>query len=477
MDAQRARVQLDVDPQSAGPPPAPRPEDPFCIALLGNFSARSDTPLAGRTALPVDRDDLDERLSAFAPELRIDLGGGIAGRFTFRSLEDFHPDRLWATAPLFRALREAHAHRSEHAPAAEQTRPVSPPEPESLLRGSLLDRMLDASGTEPARQPTDPLEAYVHRIVAPHLVRDEDASEAARRQEIESIATAALRATLHDPAFRSLEALWRGVDFVVRRLETGPSLRVYLIDVSRAEIDADAANGGSDFAELLATTSRSLPGGAGWAVIAADWSFAPGDAPTLAYLARIAAANGAALIAAAHPALAGIESFATLPDGARETDDRAWHALRRTRDAAHVGLAVPRILLRVPYGEDAEPCETIPFEELDEDPQHEEFLWGSPAFACALLLGEAFAHAGWRMRPGMRLDLDRLPLFTYTRAGESTLLPCAESLMTDRLAGQLLDCGLMPFASIRHGDTARLVRFQSIASPLTALRGGWDRGG
>jgi type VI secretion system protein ImpC len=79
------------------------------------------------------------------------------------------------------------------------------------------------------------------------------------------------------------------------------------------------------------------------------------------------------------------------------------------------------------------------------------------------------------MRPGMRLDLDRLPLHTYTHDGETTLLPCAESLMTDRLAGQLLDCGLMPLASIRHGDTARLVRFQSIASPLTALRGPWDR--
>jgi type VI secretion system protein ImpC len=477
MDAQYARVRLDVDPRGRGTPPVPQPDDPFCIALLGDFSGRASAgpPLVDRRAIPIDRDDLDDRLASLAPELRIDLGGGIAGRFAFRSLDEFHPDRLWASAPLFRALREAHAHREESA-SADPPEPAAPlPAPESLLRGSILDRMLDASSTTTSPAPADPLEAYVHRIVAPHLVPDEDSHQAARRQEIESIATAALRATLHDPAFQALEARWRGADFVVKRLDTDASLRVFLLDVSYADIAADAAVDGSAFATLLDRTAQALPGNAGWCVLAADWSFAPGDARTLGHSARAAARYGAAFLAAADPALAGIASFATLPDAARETGDPDWHALRRQHDAHHAGLALPRILLRTPYGQHADPCDTIPFEEMTPTPNHRDFLWGSPAFACAVLLGQSFQEAGWRMRPGMRLDLDRLPLHTYTHDGETTLLPCAESLMTDRLAGQLLDCGLMPLASIRHGDTARLVRFQSIASPLTALRGPWDR--
>ena len=46
-------------------------------------------------------------------------------------------------------------------------------------------------------------------------------------------------ALLHHPAFRQLEAAWRGVDFLVRRLETGASLKLFLIDVSQEELQAD----------------------------------------------------------------------------------------------------------------------------------------------------------------------------------------------------------------------------------------------
>ena len=79
---------------------------------------------------------------------------------------------------------------------------------------------------------------------------------------------------------------------------------------------------------------------------------------------------------------------------------QAWQALRNLPEAAYIGLALPRFLLRLPYGADTEPVEAFDFEEMSSPFDHESFLWGNPGFACALLLGQAFSLNGWQLRPG-----------------------------------------------------------------------------
>ena len=48
-----------------------------------------------------------------------------------------------------------------------------------------------------------------------------------------------MRAVLHQPDFQNAESLWRGVDFLLRRLETSHQLQVHLIDLSAEELAAD----------------------------------------------------------------------------------------------------------------------------------------------------------------------------------------------------------------------------------------------
>jgi type VI secretion system protein ImpC len=79
------------------------------------------------------------------------------------------------------------------------------------------------------------------------------------------------------------------------------------------------------------------------------------------------------------------------------------------------------------------------------------------------------------MRPGQEIDVTGLPLHTWRSLSGPEIQPCAECLMTDRLANALMDAGPMVLATIKHGDTARLVRFHSLASPLRALQGPWVR--
>ena len=62
----------------------------------------------------------------------------------------------------------------------------------------------------------------------------------------------------------------------------------------------------------------------------------------------------------------------------------------------------------------------------------------------------------------------------YTVEGEPRSKPCAEVLMTQTAAEEMLEKGIMPLATIKEQPVVRLVRFQSIADPPTALAGRWN---
>ena len=105
--------------------------------------------------------------------------------------------------------------------------------------------------------------------------------------------------------------------------------------------------------------------------------------------------------------------------------------------------------------------------------EHESYLWGHPALACACLLAEAFARDGWRMRPAGG-EIGGLPAHVCQRDSEPELKPCAEVLLTESAAAILMERGFMALASIKGTDRARLVRFQSVAKPNAPLAGKWQ---
>ncbi|RPJ75788.1 MAG: type VI secretion system contractile sheath small subunit, partial [Desulfobacteraceae bacterium] len=156
-----------------------------------------------------------------------------------------------------------------------------------------------------------------------------------------------------------------------------------------------------------------------------------------------------------------------------EEDRKAWHALRALPEAACLGLVLPRLLLRLPYGSETDPVERFELEEMSAEPAHEDYLWGNPCWACAYLLGYAFSHYGWGFRPGVFQEIGGLPLHTYEADGEVRLTPCAEVWLTEHAAEKILEQGIMPLISFRDLDRVRLARFQSLADPPAALAGRW----
>jgi len=439
---------IDVRLEAESEPRPGRVEDdtPFRVLLAADFSGRAarglvetGAALGERKAFRVDLDSLDATIARLEPQVRLRDGDVIR----LRELDDLLPDTLFARIARFATLKDA-------SDADAKRRTTSRP------AAGLLDRILDG-----APQEESPVE------------------EAGCDGPTEL-----MRTILGNGTFRTLETAWRGVDFLLRRLDVDGPLALYLVDLSPEELRADLL-AGDDLAKtglhrLLVEKTVGTPGAHPWAAFVVLGSFGASatDAEALGRLAKIASKAGTAVLAGAEPGLLGCASLAATPDPDDWTEPagagaEAWAALRRLPEANYVGLALPRLLLRLPYGKETNAVEAFDFEELSSPPSHEEYLWGSPALALALLLGEAFLEDGWSLRPGSAQEISGLPFALVTDDGEKHAVPCAETLFTVRAAQAVTEKGLMPIVTMKGTDTVRLAIFQSIAEPYAALAGPW----
>lgn len=501
-------IRLDVETGRQRAAIERKPDSPFRIALLGDFSGRAGrgicetgAKLASRRVISIDRDNFDEVLARIAPQLRLPLAGGGEVALQFKEIDDFRPDALFEGVDVFRKLKELRARLADSrtfaeaaaelgagiGPAAEAVRPVEAPNaPTTAAGGSLLDQIVVGSGSRPLAAPVrrpDELREYVRQLVEPHLVPGADPRQPELLAKVDAASGDALRNLLHHPAFQALEAAWRAALFLVRRVETDANSKLYLTDVSKAELAADLASAEdlrlTGVYKLLVEKSVETAGAEAWSVLAGNFTFEPTreDALLLARLATIARAAGAPFIGGAGPQVLGFASFGEMPETrkwAGPSDAQAWSALRALPQAAYVGLAMPRFLLRLPYGKHTDPVERFAFEEMPSGTgEHESYLWGNSSLLCALLLAQSFSEAGWQMRPGMHQDVDGLPLHVFKRDGESMAKPCAEALLTEPAIQRMLELGVMPLVSPVGRDAVRLVRFQCLADPPAPLAGPW----
>jgi type VI secretion system protein ImpC len=491
----------------------PSREIPFCVAILGDFSGRSNrgiseaiTPGKRRTVL-VDRDNFDEVLSRSGAEIQLAIGDGSL-HLPLSELDDFHPDRIFQHLEAFSKLRELRSRLSDPStfqeaaqelglrspssisePRRTNTLPTVAPSAARLASGSLLDETIEQTESRVAedryRRKPDTIREFAEQVAAKHLASTPDARQPEILAVIDRGIGALMRAVLHNRDFQALEALWRATFMLVRRLETGSELKLYLIDVSKEELAADLT-AEMDLRDtgtyrLLVEQSVETQGAEPWALIVGNYSFgsSTSDLAVLSRMAGIAHRAGAPFLAAANARLLGCDSLASSPhprDWKMPQElVRAWAELRRRPEADSVGLALPRFMLRLPYGKKTSPLESFDFEEFPEEPAHEDYLWANPAFAVTLLLVQSFSEIGWEMRPGTATEINGLPLHVYKRNGESESKPCAEILLSEDAAERLLEEGLIPLVSYKDRDLLRIVRLQSIADPLRGLAGRWGK--
>ena len=129
-----------------------------------------------------------------------------------------------------------------------------------------------------------------------------------------------MRTVLHHPAFQGLEAAWRGLSFVVDRLETDSQLQLYLLDLPKSELSADLLHGddlqSTELYRLLVHEAVRTPGAHPWAVVGGVYTFdrTTEDVAMLERIASVCKEAGAPFLAAASPGIVGCPSFGTTPD-------------------------------------------------------------------------------------------------------------------------------------------------------------------
>lgn len=437
-------------------------EKAFRILILGDFGADASRPLL------VDRDNF-ERVMEQSKAL---VSLPTVGEIRFQELDDFHPDRLYPRLGVFQALRDARAKLEDsatfHQTAASLGATAAKPEMASLLdSGNLLDRMVGASEGRPVPAAADPFQSYLQSIVAPYLVPRPDPRQAELVAQVDAATSGYMRAVLHYPKFQAIEAAWRGLYFLSRQAETGPQLKIYILQLPKDKLAeelmaAQDLRATSLYKVLVEETVRT-PGAERWAVIGGNYTFGTSneDIELLGRIGLLAAGAGAPFLAAATP-----------DPAAWSKETPYWEELRQIPEAPYLGLALPRFLLRLPYGKDTDSAESFEFEEMPEGPRHEDYLWGNPIFVSLCLLATSFSDQGWSMEPGRVLEIRGLPLHIYREGAESKLTPCAELLMTEDVAHALIDRGLMPLLSMKDSDRVRLAGFRGINGKR--LAGPWS---
>jgi len=489
----------------------PEPETPFRIAILGDFSGRAhrgivDTKIANRKPLLVDRDNINDVMKKLGVEINLQILKGFPPvNIKFSEMDDFHPDSLFEKLEIFEALRDTREGIKDPLLFASIVKdsnatlePAETPAPEDVDKNlkkifpetteDLLSQVIEETESNPLGESKGrgtEFDRYVEKIVKPHLVPDIEPQQTKIIEAVDSAAGELMRMVLHHLDFQAMESAWRSVYFLVSRLETDEKLKLYLIDISKDELAADLSKTDdlrtTDTFKLLVEQTVETFGGEPWALLAGSYSFnnTVYDAAILGRMAKIAKSAGAPFITAAEDSMLGCESLANTPrpeNWTQSVDEQsrdAWHTLRKMPEAAYLGLALPRFILRPPYGEDTDAIDSFEFEEMPDASIHSFYLWGNPSVACALLLGQSFSRSGWDLQPGAVLDIDGLPLHVYKEGGESMIKPCAEVVFTEQAAETIIEKGIMPLLSFKSQDMARLARFQSIADPPTGLNGRW----
>lgn len=504
-------VQLGVTPEASSSAERPAEETPFRIVVLGDFSGKGSrgvndpAKLRSLKPLAIDRDNFEDVMARLGIELHVGSGDGTRMTIRIKELDDFRPDRLLGQVEVFdklQATRKKLSNPATFAAAAAEigtwgksepsAAPAPAPAPAADVKlpsgENLLEQIL---GETQARQQETSAELggvdwnnFLRKVVSSYVVPREDPRQAEMVSLVDDATSGLMRALLHQPDFQGLEAAWRGLYFLIRRLDTDANLKLSLLDISRAELAADLMASDdltrSALYRLIVEQTVGTPGAKPWSLLTGNYTFAASaaDAELLGRLAMIARRAGAPFLAAAHSTVVGCPSFGTStdPDSWKKLDadaQEAWGAVRNLGEASYLGLAMPRFLLRLPYGKNTDPVDNFDFEEVTGPSSHDGYLWGNPAIACTYLLAEAFSRQGWDMRPGSIADIEGLPLHVYEDDGESVAKPCAEAVLGSRASAAIDEAGVMPLLSVQGRDAARLDRIRSLAHD-GELSGRWE---
>jgi type VI secretion system protein ImpC len=358
---------------------------------------------------------------------------------------------------------------------------------EEVVEKGLLDQIVEEGrvGTDVATRERGKslVKEFINQVLEGQVTisKDTEAMINARVAQIDHLISLQLNEVLHHPQLQKLESSWRGLKYLVSQSETSAMLKIRVMNVTKKELLRDLQRAPefdqSALFKKIYEEEFGVFGGEPFGAMIGDYEFGkhPEDLELLEKIAQVAAAAHAPFLAAGSSQLLNMDSFTQL-DQPRDigrifdtTEFAKWKGFRQSDDSRYVGLCVPHVLMRLPYGRDTVPVDEFNYEEGVDGTDHTKYLWGNAAYAMGARMTNAFALYGWcaaiRGVEGGGL-VEGLPAHTFrTDEGDVALKCPTEIAITDRREKELADQGLVPLVHCKGTDKAAFFSVQSVNKP------------
>lgn len=350
-----------------------------------------------------------------------------------------------------------------------------------------LDQIID--NTQAIRRESDrsklrsQLDSFLSEVATGAVVVSNDlvGSIEERITVIDALLSAQVSKIMQAPAFQKMESSWRGLQKLVQSSVT-ENTKVRVLNCTKKELIRDFKSA-SDFDQSVLFKSvyeseYGTFGGEPYSAFVGDFEFdaMPEDLYLLEQISHVAAAAHAPFLTAADAGMFGMNNFQEMPrprDLSKlfDTSDYIrWRSFRQSDDARYVGLTLPRVIGRLPYGAKTTPVEMFNFEEkIDESREGASYLWINAAYELAGRMVSAFEDHGWcaaiRGVEGGGL-VKSMPVYNYiSHTGEKVLQCPTEVAISDRREKELADLGFIPLVYCKGTDYAAFFAVQSANKP------------
>jgi type VI secretion system protein ImpC len=301
--------------------------------------------------------------------------------------------------------------------------------------------------------------------------------------EIDKKLTEQINLIMHHEDFQKLESAWRGLNFLVNNTETSENLKIRVMNLSKKDLGKTlkkfkgTAWDQSPIFKKLYEEEFGQFGGEPYGCLVGDYHFdhSPPDVELLNGIAQVSASAHAPFITGANPTLMQMDSWQELSNPRDLTkifqtpEYAAWRSLRESDDSRYLGLAMPRVLARLPYGAKTDPVEEFDFEEDTESANSANYSWMNAAYAMATNVTRSFALTNWCSQiRGVESGglVEGLPTHTFPTDDGGVDMKCpTEIAITDRREAELAKNGFMPLIHRKNSDMAAFIGAQSLQKP------------
>jgi type VI secretion system protein ImpD len=300
-----------------------------------------------------------------------------------------------------------------------------------------------------------------------------------------------ISAILHAPAFQRLEAAWRGLRYVTQAADGIAGAKIRVLSLSWNELVRDLERAAdfdqSQLFHKIYSEEFGSPGGEPFGLVIADYAMQhhrtpdhpTDDVTALKALSAVAGAAFVPIVLGVSPIVFQLDSFrdlgrpVDLQSVFKQAEYKRWNSMREGDDMRFIGLVLPRILMRLPYGDDTTRHDGFCFREAVHASGEEGYLWGNAAFAFASIVLRAFGTFGWfadirgaprdELRGGLVIDLP-VPWFGTDRP-RIAVKPSTECFISDMHEKSLAELGFIALKKVPLTEFSVFNEIQSMQIP------------